>query len=185
MTVNIAFMADPHLCLVPNRRNVLELLGRERLEELDTEDRRGLLGTLPDRWSWKPASFDNKPLLAAADLLADISSELELLVLLGDLSTTGQAHDLEVAKRVFLDNSNDRFATINQEPRFGGKGLRMHVVPGNHDRYQDDMGTPGGVLFDSVFNDIYSARSGVSTVCVEKDGIAVSIVSSSLTSFLQ
>lgn len=176
MTVNIAFLADPHLCAVPSRRNFLELLERNVLEQLDTMRRRER-GAAEDRWSWKPGSFDKRPLLAAADLLADIAQELDLLVLLGDLATTGKADDLEVARRVFLDDSTEKFATGSQEPRFGGKGLRLHVVPGNHDRYQDDIGTPGGTLFDSYFKSVYAPRMGVSTVAVGKGDVSATIVS--------
>lgn len=176
MTVRIAFLAEPHLCAVPSRRNFLDLLERNVLDQLDTVKRRER-GASTDRWSWKPGSFDKRPLLAAADLIADLAPEIDLFVLLGDLSTTGKAGDLEVAKRVFLDDSTEKYATVSQEPRFGGKGMRFHVIPGNHDRYQDDIGTPGGTLFDSYFKSVYAPRMGVSTVSVEKDGVSATIVS--------
>lgn len=173
MSVNIAFLADPHLCTISSRRNGLELFERGVRESIDTVKHADPL----DRWSWRPGSFDKTPLLAAADFLTDLAPDLDLLVLLGDLATTGKPDDLEVARRVFLDNSTDKFATIGQEPRFGGKGLSMHVVPGNHDRYQDDFGTPGGTHFDEVFQSIYKPRSGVSAALIIKNGVTVSLIS--------
>ena len=85
MTVRIAFLADPHLCAIPSRRNFLDLLERNVLDQLDTVRRRER-GASTDRWSWKPGSFDKRPLLAAADLIADLAPEIDLFVLLGDLS---------------------------------------------------------------------------------------------------
>ncbi|MCW2306749.1 putative phosphodiesterase [Rhodobium gokarnense] len=126
---------------------------------------------------WKPTSYDDQPLLAAADFIQEFSNELDLLFILGDVATTGLDEDLEVAKQVFLENRVREHLNAALEPRFGGLGVRICVMPGNHDRYKDDLGTPGCKSFDRVFGKIYEPRRGVFLTDVDRDGVSLCIIS--------
>lgn len=125
----------------------------------------------------KAASYDDVPLLAAADFLERVSPDLDLLVVLGDLATTGMDEDLSVASDVFLHDGIPEHLNADLAPRLGGLGIPMHVVPGNHDRYQDDWATPGGTGFDRVFSSIYKPTKGVCSQSLENDDLAMGIIS--------
>ncbi len=125
----------------------------------------------------KPASYDDVPLLAAADFLEEFSSELDLLVVLGDLATTGLDDDLAVAEQVFLDSKTKEHLNAALEPRLGGLGIPLHVIPGNHDRYKDDFATPGCAKFDEVFHAIYKPNKGVCSEKLQSDNISVGLIS--------
>lgn len=85
--------------------------------------------------------------------------------------------DLEVAAQVFLDNRNKQHLNAALEPRLGGLGIPMHLVPGNHDRYQDDRATPGGDGFDRYFSSVYKPNKGVCSESVRKDDLAIGVIS--------
>jgi 3',5'-cyclic AMP phosphodiesterase CpdA len=118
-----------------------------------------------------PASYDERPLLAAADFVSQVSDDLHLLVLLGDLATTGISDDLLVAEQTFLDASVSKHLNAALEPKFGGLDVPLHVVPGNHDRYQDDFATPGSTEFDKVFRSVYAPTNGVCTKPIVDGGL--------------
>jgi DNA repair exonuclease SbcCD nuclease subunit len=176
MTVRIAFLADPHLCIQARRRNFLSLCARKPWRFIDASRRDDATGNHAFS-PFKPTSYDDRPLLAAADRIAELSRSLNLLVLLGDLATTGKDDDLFVAEQVFLDQKEVRHLTAAIEPRFGGLGVRVHVVPGNHDRYKDDVATPGGKNFDRVFQSVYQPNSGVCLEGITVDDVSVALIS--------
>jgi len=145
MRVRIALLADPHLCSEARRRNVMSLLRRDLRSRIDTAAEVPFYGMATKFHLTKPSSYDDEPLLAAADFLEEVSEDLDMLVVLGDLATTGVQEDLDVAKQVFLDDVVKEHLSADLSPRIGGLGIPLHVVPGNHDRYKDDHGTPGEV----------------------------------------
>lgn len=174
MSVQIALMADPHLCIHARRRNALSLLSRKLWASIDvSRPGRGEVSTFS---FLKPTSFDPAPLLAAADFIQEFSGELDLLLVLGDLATTGKPEDLEVAEQVFLEDRVREHLNADLSPRFGGTGVPLHVLPGNHDRYKDDFATPGGTAFDEVFRRAYNPTNGVSAAVVSRDDISVCVL---------
>lgn len=125
----------------------------------------------------RPSSYDDVPLLAAADFLGEFARQLDRLVVLGDLATTGLDDDLAVAEQVFLDDRTKEHLNAALEPRLGGLGIPLHVVPGNHDRYKDDFATPGCQNFDEVFHSVYSPSKGVCSDKISGDGIDLALIS--------
>ncbi|MDJ0995622.1 MAG: metallophosphoesterase [Dinoroseobacter sp.] len=177
MPIQIAFMADPHLCVQPRRRNVMSLLDRKLWEKIDVFGSRQDQGDAQYFSPLRPSSYDEIPLLAAADFLGEFSRQLDLLVVLGDLATTGMDVDISVAEQVFLNQKTKQHLTAGLEPRLGGLGLNMHVIPGNHDRYKDDFATPGCQAFDEVFRPVYQPTKGVCSEVVGDDDLGVGLVS--------
>ena len=177
MSINILFLADPHLCVQARRRNVLSLQMRKPWKYIDVDQRKTSLVSNDKFSPFKPASYDDRPLLAAADLVGLLADDLDMLVLLGDLATTGTSEDLEVAREVFLDARTNRHLNAALEPRFGGLGISTHVIPGNHDRYRDIWATPGGDQFDKVFGSVYRPTNGVSSETIKKGNIKVGLIS--------
>lgn len=177
MTLQIALIADPHLCVQARRRNALSLISRKLWNSSDVLDRSDRNQKMSNFSPLKPTSYDDLPLLAAADFIQEFSAELDLLVILGDLATTGLDNDLEVAGRVFLDQQVKEHLSASLEPRFGGLGIPLHIIPGNHDRYKDDAATPGGRRFDTVFQTVYNPNNGVCLQVLQSDDVSICIVS--------
>lgn len=125
----------------------------------------------------KPASHDPRVLCAAADFIRSFSSELDMLILLGDLATTGKMEDIAHAKEFFADVDNPLAINRKLRPAIGGLGVKMHFLPGNHDRYKDDTGTPGSDLFDRAFGDFYQPVNSVCSETVINGDVTVGIVS--------
>lgn len=177
MSINIALIADPHLCVQARRRNIQSLLSRKLWSKIDVSDREKAYGVSRYFSITKPTSFDDEPLLAAADFLEEVSREMDLLVVLGDLATTGTSEDLEVARQVFLDPLVKEHVSAGGDPRIGGLGIPLHVVPGNHDRYKDDVATPGSTEFDRVFDAVYKSNKGVCVKELHKADISMCVIS--------
>lgn len=177
MAIRIALLADPHLCVQARRRNIISLLSRKPWRRLDTTLLSGTSSKPRAFTLAKPTSYDDQPLLAAADFIEEFKRELDLLLVLGDLATTGMKEDLAVAAGVFLDNRSPEHVSASLDPRFGGLGVHMHVVPGNHDRFIDDFAKPGGTEFDRVFYDIYKPINGVCVKEIYKDDVSLCVIS--------
>lgn len=155
MTLRIGFIADAHLAEIANRTNIRSLWDRKIWENLDA-----VSGEVA-KTIYKPASHEIRPLNAAVEFVRSVAHQLDLLVLLGDLSTTGLAEDINVAKDIFTSKSGKRHITSSIQPRFGVLGVPLHIIPGNHDRYQDDLATPGGEEFDRAFAAEYQPINSV------------------------
>ena len=125
----------------------------------------------------KPASHDTRVLSAAADFIRSFASELDLLVLLGDLATTGKKEDIGHAKEFFADIDNSLSINRKLRPAIGGLGVKMHFLPGNHDRYKDDKGTPGSTLFDSAFQDFYKPKNSVCSETIAGGDVTLGVIS--------
>jgi len=125
----------------------------------------------------RPSSYDDEVLLSAAFFIEQNSRQFDLLVVLGDLATSGREEDMAVAADVFLENKTKKFTNAALDPRFGGYGLPLLVLPGNHDRYKDDYGTPGCRSFDHAFGSIYQPSNGVFLKVVSRDDIDLAIIS--------
>lgn len=176
MTINIAVLADPHLCIQKRRRNALSLLSRKPWQNIDVSSRSPHAAASYAFALTRPTSYDDSPLLAAADFLEEFSGDLDLLLVLGDLATTGLDEDLAVARDVFLERIVKEHLTASLEPRFGGLGIPLCVVPGNHDRYHDDLATPGCKRFDEVFQQVYKPDSGVQSVELQSEDVAICVI---------
>lgn len=177
MPIQIAFIADPHLCVQARRRNLMSLLDRKLWKNIDVFGQSNPKASNGHFSPLRPSSYDDVPLLAAADFLGEFARQLDLLVVLGDLATTGLDADLAVAEQVFLDSRTKEHLNAALEPRLGGLGIPLHVVPGNHDRYKDDVATPGCKNFDAVFHSVYQPQNGVCSEQISRDGIDLALIS--------
>ncbi|UWR10629.1 metallophosphoesterase family protein [Sulfitobacter mediterraneus] len=177
MPIQIAFIADPHLCIQARRRNLMSLLDRKLWANIDVFSQVDPDGPENHFAALRPSSYDDVPLLAAADFLGEFARQLDLLVVLGDLATSGLDEDLAVAEQVFLDDRTKEHLNAALEPRLGGLGIPLHVIPGNHDRYKDDYATPGCQKFDEVFKSVYRPKNGVCSEIISSDGVSLALIS--------
>lgn len=85
--------------------------------------------------------------------IAQAAKSSEAIVVTGDLARTGLQSDLEAALEVMRGVSR---AAVGSESHC----LPTFLVPGNHDRWNDESGSAGGTNFDSVFHSFWSAGRG-------------------------
>ncbi len=138
---------------------------------------------------------------AAAELAYRYRSELDAILITGDLSHVGSERDLDAALRfveapVAPPGSPD--GPLSRVPKGwhsspGGSvwpslkasGLPVLLFPGNHDRFLPSVPegrSPGGVLFDRVFGHYWHAGQGVQCLLLPpKDGETLTIVAADCT----
>lgn len=117
------------------------------------------------------------------------AAELDLVIVTGDIATTGLNDDLREAVR-FIDGEAGSVtggAVEGPFPTLSGPGIRLRLLPGNHDRFQDFFCTPGGRAFDVAFEKYWRVSQGVQTQIVlssldGRDSLAVVSADCSLAS---
>lgn len=171
MSVLIGILADPHVSEQPNRINYYNLLKRKMWQHIDAAGRSEI------RTIFRPTSHDLRALNASAEFFRSLAQELDLLIFLGDLATTGQSPDVMTARQIFADPSAKRHIGAKILPAFGGLGIPMHFVPGNHDRYKDDFGTPGSTVFDAAFAEYYQPKISVCDQTIRSGDVTLGVIS--------
>jgi len=87
-------------------------------------------------------------------------SDLNAVILSGDIATTGFEHDLLKAKE-FLDGPNPGTFAAGISA-LANIGIPVWVLPGNHDRYtytgREWFFSPGGPLFDQILSNHWSGK---------------------------
>jgi predicted phosphodiesterase len=89
-----------------------------------------------------------------ARFLVEHSADQSLLIISGDLAASGIEDDLKVAL-AFIEGTPRStqmfFVTSDVTPTIAVAELPVLIVPGNHDRFQDNYGKSGGTYFDAIF----------------------------------
>lgn len=125
------------------------------------------------------ASHGNGKLKALVELVHDLKSSLDAIVITGDIATTGLDYDLEMALR-FVEGPPDAqdIRTSSGFPTISGAGLPIFLLPGNHDRYKlllRRLGyAPGSRIFHRLFNNHW--QGDVKTNPIVKGDLAVGII---------
>jgi predicted phosphodiesterase len=168
---NVVHLTDLHFGEVPNQTNIFSHKVRRKLASIRTG-------------AWRmPASHNPHRAGRAAALLYEETERLETagdqldaLVLSGDLATTGLQEDLEAAFR-YVDVPPA--STYFRAPALGERRDSPHLatiaelaekcilVPGNHDRFQNDKCEAGGKLFDTIFKKYWASNT---------DGVVATII---------
>ena len=104
----------------------------------------------------------HSPLIA--DALAEFTFRFpelfDVILITGDISTTGSMDDLSFAREFMLAGRSTPIENLEQEPCLNILDKEIFVVPGNHDRFKADA-KPGGRDFDKVFNDLWREHSAI------------------------
>ena len=128
---------------------------------------------------FKPASLPR--LLAVARFAYSERNRIEALLISGDLATRGTERALQAAL-AFVDSPPANYwKNADQIPTLRSAGRPIHLLPGNHDRF-DEIGGAGTPLFDRVFKDYWTAGQGCAYVELErKSGESLVLVFCDLT----
>ncbi|MHC2585405.1 metallophosphoesterase family protein [Bradyrhizobium diazoefficiens] len=170
---NIVHLTDLHFGGMPKRPNILSK-ARHKLPSVWN-------GTwlLPPTHDPKIASSLASWLYQKAAALAATGDQLDAIVLSGDLATTGMQTDLEAALRYidtapastyFRSPARGQHAADDDLATIAGLAAHYLVVPGNHDRFENNNCDAGGTHFDSVFAKYWSGSKtrGVTGKIIEK-----------------
>lgn len=172
----ILHIADPHLCLEPNRKNRISLWLEGKQDTLEGFEytryrnaRRRKKSDPPSEggYEFRQRIFSDfyfssyRPIVAEqlARFVDFNRQKFDAILCAGDLATTGG-----------LDDLNSAYRFISQDPQWGqflpqrvyeplsNLGRTLVLMPGNHDRYKDGTGAAGGVTFDLVFRRFWPAQ---------------------------
>jgi 3',5'-cyclic AMP phosphodiesterase CpdA len=147
-------VSDFHLCIEPRRRNVLELFQRNPRSRLDTLSNLGSQTYKHGARSvLNPASYEPGQLSGVARFCNDWSDRIDGILLTGDLCTTGLIDDLKVADVFLRQPATAGVTTSDNSPTISKLRSLVRLLPGNHDRYKDNSGTPNSNLFDLKFDE--------------------------------
>ena len=157
-------VSDLHLCIEPRRRNVMELYTRFPGGVIDVVrqlyEQRKLSGF---KSVLKPASYEVAQLSGIARFCFDWLDRIDGVIISGDLCTTGLLQDLRIGEKFLREAPRSGVLTNDGSPTISPFQTWIRLLPGNHDRYQDDAGTPNSTRFDLMFGDLmpnFGPRTG-------------------------
>ncbi|WP_207536941.1 metallophosphoesterase family protein [Sabulicella rubraurantiaca] len=106
---------------------------------------------------------------------AALNGFVQAVLITGDLATSGMEEDLNAAARFLRPNSTPS-SSRGDLGEVRARDLVL-LLPGNHDRYADDCGTPGCRRFDAIFADLWPKPDVSSSTLIDAtDGEALTIV---------
>jgi 3',5'-cyclic AMP phosphodiesterase CpdA len=100
------------------------------------------------------SGYDRKVAIAIAEFAVARRDEFDRVLITGDLARTGTVPELTAAHDFLFAPASpglDPFLTKGMRPTLGSLNRELWLMPGNHDRYRNWMGYPGGDDFDTVF----------------------------------
>jgi hypothetical protein len=159
----ILHLSDFHFCIEPNRKNLVILMSNPRSLFV--------YGLSDGKYKYslrKPESYDPDIADAVSRFCYQYRGNLDLVLVSGDLATTGLATDLAVAKNFFAPAAEDSYKTEDGHPTIRQFDLTVFPSPGNHDRWKDNKGEPGGTNYDFTFGKISKNSVGSSDSIVLK-----------------
>lgn len=148
-------LSDLHFCTQP-WRTYGNLFKRDLHKALDTFDK---TSAPQNEWNSviRPASYIPEIASGVARFCHWLNGKFDGIIISGDLATTGRGGDLNVARSFVVDPPNYGPFIRYNEPTISGTtaATNIHLVPGNHDRYQNDFAKPGSPHFSLMFEKPY------------------------------
>lgn len=114
-----------------------------------------------------PSSYDPHLTDAAARWMYRHAGLYDVILVTGDLATSGNPADLRVASGYLFDPVNIGYLSQAGTATLQAAGTPIYILPGNHDRFDGWYLGPGGVEFDAVFGQTcWAAGQGAQTLVV-------------------
>ncbi|WP_398482302.1 metallophosphoesterase [Tardiphaga sp.] len=138
--------SDLHFCIYPLRRNLQSLHLRglwKHVDVLHQQVKQFDLSTVV-----RPSSYDPRITAAVARFCYDRRNIIDGSIISGDLAATGKPVDLRVAKGFIEDAPTVGPYASYIAQSLAGTSRPIYILPGNHDKYVNDSGTPGSPHFD-------------------------------------
>lgn len=153
--VRLLHLSDLHFCRRPDNPDLVGLFRADPISAFRVYAFGEHISRLA---SYRPQLAD-----AVAEFIYTEYAALDAIIITGDLATTGRAVDLAIAARYIDEPCANKWLTSRETPSLNSRDLPAFLLPGNHDRYQDDAGNSGGTGFDNAFKAYWPGISRVST----------------------
>jgi 3',5'-cyclic AMP phosphodiesterase CpdA len=99
----------------------------------------------------------------------------DVIVLTGDLATTGDSGDLRAAHRFVIAPAVNGYLSGANRPTLQAAGKPVVLLPGNHDRFRA-FHLPGGTAFDAAFGASWHARQSAQILWVKQREMATLVL---------
>lgn len=151
----------------PNRRSAQYLIRRNVRDTLDTTLQQA--HTLGFVSLIRPASYLPEIAASAAQFCFERARSADGVIITGDIATTGIITDINAAHAFVATPPAAGFYGATRMPTLGFMGDNIYVVPGNHDKFSDNRGTPNCKNFELKFeSNMPNLNSGVGHWVVQK-----------------
>lgn len=165
VTFRVLHVSDLHVARVAESVNFVDVRSR----------RKGLIRAIRGQYKGHPVHFrhpTSHDIAALQDVAehAFLDPELDLILITGDIATTGEADDLRVAVDFITGPPAAGWMTARNTPTLAAAKAPVALLPGNHDRYENATFPFGAaaVVFDDLFNDYWWAGQNASPIAVLK-----------------
>lgn len=192
-TFRLCHISDLHFSKIVGRYNSLEGANGVR-EKTDAILRELLSAKGSVKRALYPSTFNKDVALQLLRQVVDESHRSDLVVVTGDIATTGIREDLSVGLEYFRGRLHSKWCPGYPELSVSLLENAVIFLPGNHDRYDGLALGPGSGEFEEVFGALWDRECGVNydlhcvkgrsriKVCtLEKDGAGLVIVSADLS----
>jgi 3',5'-cyclic AMP phosphodiesterase CpdA len=142
----ILHLSDFHFCTVPRRVNPWKIVKQRLRERFADQPALTLNPTI-----WLPESHCPDLARQVARKAFQLRRQIDLMVISGDLATTGLDEDLKIAQGYINTPAQRQYLTENGTATLNFSRARIFLMPGNHDRFDDLRATAGGTNFNTVF----------------------------------
>jgi hypothetical protein len=121
---------------------------------------------------------------AAAEFVHNKLGDHSFVLVSGDLASHGFQCDLKLAYEYVSSNpsSAGMYMTANTFPTLNTQKRPIIVMPGNHDRFKDIIGSPRSSQFERIFSPILKKPpSAVQNFVIKGSGIEISLICADFT----
>lgn len=155
MIWRLLHISDLHFCSTPKRANLWKLV-KLRISEANADASRITTDIAPT--IWLPDSHCPEIAEFLARKIYRIRNEIDLLLISGDIATTGLAEDLRIALRYVNNLPANGYFGADGNATIRSNVFPMLLMPGNHDRYRSAAGESGSRTFDLIFDGYWGLR---------------------------
>lgn len=156
----IVQLSDMHFGTAADMQDLLSASDITNFREIFARKKRGKVSNASSaqddiefRWN-STCGHRSSVIPSIATFMEASRNKVSGVLITGDISRTGNQADLNAAMSLLEE------ANITQKGSNGDRKHKVHLLPGNHDRWDDEFATPGGVRFDDVFTEFWPSGIG-------------------------
>ena len=175
-TFRLLHVSDLHIAEEPDQWDIVSAYRLFRKWELSSALQRA-------RLPWvTPSSYDRDLARAVARFAKTYAEKVDVILVTGDIATTGLAADLRTAHQFISASPARGSRSINNFPTLNSSRLPIFLLPGNHDRFGSSYtASPNDRRFDTVFSAFWPSGAGVSVNYVRRRNEALCVIAADFT----
>jgi 3',5'-cyclic AMP phosphodiesterase CpdA len=176
----VAHVSDFHFCATPRRANLWKII-KLRIQEANGDISR--IGPEVAPAIWLPESHCPEIAEFLARKIYRTRNEIDLLLISGDIATTGLPEDLRIALRYVNTAPAKTYFGADWNATLKSGAFPIFLLPGNHDRFRNNEAEPGCRTFDLIFESYWGRRDReISSVILNRaDSAPLGIIAADLT----